>query len=613
MRQTMSRIIPLVTIILLTLFMGCKENVKIETLVPKNGVFYRNDTLFKIAAAELPYSRIPYEYWASRIELLKRMGVNTLSVRIPWMLHEQKEGIYNFEGSNDIRTLCRMAQEQRLLVWLHIGPATDEFMDMAGMPWWLLKDNDIDFTANNKNLMIKVGSFYRALGSQLSDMQLSNGGPIALIQVGEPVGVFPNDKKTLLQLQDSAVAAGFSNSIFTVASSGKHVQEVNVPKSVIAVNVETQEHAMSNFTSVKKIQSSMPILCYDIDRRCMDIWGAKEPVREWHKIYMRMYEVFSSVGSVNISSVCGGTSFGHIAGAIETGNRYYPYSTSFMSDAIINECGFVNKHYSTFGKAIRHFVADDNFTQEGLSGVAMFSLPDTEVCDVAPLFDNISSYETSTHPLTMERCNVGYGAVLYESILPQLQDGDRLLVKGVHDNAQVFLNGKPVVAINRNDNNEFVLLSSANSYATLHILVDAMGRVGNILGYKDYKGLTDVVELYRTNGMVDTLTNWKNYPLPAEYNVVNNKKFERVKGATVPGYYKTFISKPGEGDFYLDMHSWSRGEAWINGHSLGRFCNNGTKRTLYVPGCWLHDGDNELLIVDWVGPVSPVVAGRKGK
>ncbi|MBR3883148.1 MAG: beta-galactosidase [Bacteroidaceae bacterium] len=611
MKKIMSRFVLLVTIILLTLLAGCKENVKIETLVARNGVFYRNDTLFKIASAELSYPRVPREYWASRMQLLKRMGINTLSVRVPWMLHETKEGCFDFEGNRDVREFCRMAQEHGFLVWLHVGPAVDEFMDMGGLPWWLLKDKNIGFTAKNKLFMEKVGTYFRALGEQLSDMQLSKGGPIALIQISEPNGLLSSDKKTLLQLQDSVVAAGFSSSIFTVATDAKHVKDVIIPRAIVAIGIDAQKHAMSNFTSLKKIQNTMPVLCYDVNRSCTDIWGADEPLREWHKIYMRMYEVFSSVGSINISSICGGSSFGHIAGATKDDNEYLPYSTTYFGDAIIDEHGLLDDQYFTFGKALNYFVSDDNFVKEGLHSTSLLSFPETEVCDFAPLLQDISSFATSVHPMTMEQCNIGYGAIMYETTLPLLNEGDRLFVKGVHDNAQLFVDGKPIASVARGNSGCYIPFSSEYSNGKLQILVDAMGRVGDIPGYKDYKGLTDVVQMHCANGRVDTLTNWKNYPLPAEYDAIKEKKFENSRGTNLPGYYKTIINCDSEGDTYLNLSSWTRGEAWINGHSLGRFWNKGPVRTLYVPGCWLQAGDNELIIVDWVGPSEPKVSGIK--
>ena len=47
----------------------------------------------------------------------------------------------------------------------------------------------------------------------------------------------------------------------------------------------------------------------------------------------------------------------------------------------------------------------------------------------------------------------------------------------------------------------------------------------------------------------------------------------------------------------------------MNGHCLGRFWDIGPTQTAYAPGCWLRAGANEVVILDYVGPRDPVVAG----
>ena len=57
------------------------------------------------------------------------------------------------------------------------------------------------------------------------------------------------------------------------------------------------------------------------------------------------------------------------------------------------------------------------------------------------------------------------------------------------------------------------------------------------------------------------------------------------------------------------MGAWGKGEVWLNGKSLGCYWHCGPQYTLYVPGCWLKEGDNELVILDLIGPTEAVVKG----
>lgn len=63
------------------------------------------------------------------------------------------------------------------------------------------------------------------------------------------------------------------------------------------------------------------------------------------------------------------------------------------------------------------------------------------------------------------------------------------------------------------------------------------------------------------------------------------------------------------GDTYLDLSSWGKGLVWVNGKCLGRFWQIGPQQTLYLPGCWLKKGENEIIVMDILGPSEPVMAG----
>ena len=48
---------------------------------------------------------------------------------------------------------------------------------------------------------------------------------------------------------------------------------------------------------------------------------------------------------------------------------------------------------------------------------------------------------------------------------------------------------------------------------------------------------------------------------------------------------------------------------WVNGHALGRFWEIGPQQTLFLPGCWLRKGENEIIVLDLKGPSSLAVRG----
>jgi beta-galactosidase len=46
------------------------------------------------------------------------------------------------------------------------------------------------------------------------------------------------------------------------------------------------------------------------------------------------------------------------------------------------------------------------------------------------------------------------------------------------------------------------------------------------------------------------------------------------------------------------MRSWGKGIVFVNGHNLGRYWRIGPQQTLYLPGCWLRQGHNEVLVLE---------------
>ena len=59
------------------------------------------------------------------------------------------------------------------------------------------------------------------------------------------------------------------------------------------------------------------------------------------------------------------------------------------------------------------------------------------------------------------------------------------------------------------------------------------------------------------------------------------------------------------------MEQFGKGLVYVNGHAIGRFWSIGPQQTLYVPGCWLKKGKNEVIVLDVVGPKQPTILGQK--
>ena len=135
-----------------------------------------------------------------------------------------------------------------------------------------------------------------------------------------------------------------------------------------------------------------------------------------------------------------------------------------------------------------------------------------------------------------------------------------------------------------------------------------MGRVNFGPEMADRKGLIAPVKL---GGEI--LKGWEIFNLPLDDKMLAGLKFQignrHSESAMRPAFWRGTFNLEKAGDTFLDLRSWGKGDLWVNGHCLGRFWNIGPTQTAYAPGCWLHAGENEVVILDLLGPEKPEIAG----
>ena len=165
---------------------------------------------FVIKAAEMHYMRIPRPYWEHRIQMAKALGMNAVCIYIFWNQHEQQEGVYDFEtDERNVAEFVRLCQKNDMWVIVRPGPYVCAEWEMGGLPWWLLKHDDMKLRSLDKNFMTAVGRFERALAKQLEPFRLENGGNILMVQVENEYGSYAKDKPYVSAVRDSLRAAGW--------------------------------------------------------------------------------------------------------------------------------------------------------------------------------------------------------------------------------------------------------------------------------------------------------------------------------------------------------------------------------------------------------------------
>uniref|UniRef100_A0A8C6KUB1 Beta-galactosidase n=1 Tax=Nothobranchius furzeri TaxID=105023 RepID=A0A8C6KUB1_NOTFU len=197
----------------------------------------------------------------------------------------------------------------------------------------------------------------------------------------------------------------------------------------------------------------------------------------------------------------------------------------------------------------------------------------------APLSEPLKSEK----PLNMENLPVNnnngqsYGYTLYETTIT----GGGLLnsKNNIKDRALTFL-AAHVSCI-------FVL----KGRRTLSFLVENCGRVnyGKTLD-EQRKGLVGDIEL---NAHV--LRGFTIHSLEMKPSFTSGHWASVPQRPSFPAFFlaRLYVNSSPK-DTFIKLPGWSKGVVFLNGKNLGRYWSVGPQQTLYVPGPWLHRGDNQV-------------------
>ena len=195
----------------------------------------------------------------------------------------------------------------------------------------------------------------------------------------------------------------------------------------------------------------------------------------------------------------------------------------------------------------------------------------------------------------------------------------------------MFIEGKYIGKIDRVKNEKSIILPAVTSGQKLTILIEAMGRINFGRAIKDFKGITKSVTLTAEadgHELTYDLKHWRIATIPCDYKTATKAlssaqphsssasaqphwlplRSPNVVSSLKKGYYRANFTLKKVGDTFINMEAFGKGMVYVNGHALGRFWNIGPQQTLYVPGCWLKKGKNEVVVLDIVGPKGDPVA-----
>ncbi len=598
--------------ILLALFFAIPILIQAGDFTVGDKTFLLNGNPFIVKAAEVHYPRIPRPYWEHRIQLCKAMGMNTLCIYVFWNIHEQREGQFDFSDNLDVAEFCRLAQKHGMYVIVRPGPYACAEWEMGGLPWWLLKKKDIRLREQDPYFMQRAKLFEKKVGEQLSPLTIQKGGPIIMVQVENEYGSYGESKPYIAEIRDCLRDIYGDKMTLFQCDWASNFEKNGLEDLLWTMNFGTGANIDQQFARLKELRPNGPLMCSEFWSGWFDKWGARHETRPAKDMVEGLDEMLSKNISFSLYMAHGGTSFGHWAGANSPG--FAPDVTSYDYDAPINEYG------GTTDKFFQLRTMMQKYSKTSLPAIPkaparLINIEPFQLNEFSDILLGADSLVMDSPLMTMEDLDQGWGSMLYATILPEITTESVLTLIDGHDYAQVFIDSNYIGKIDRVRHENSLRLPAVKKGQELRILIEAMGRINFGRAIKDYKGITEKVMItseQEGHELSWNLKRWNILTIPDDYQTalkafsINTESSQKLGR----GYYRGSFKLKRVGDTFLNMSSFGKGQVYVNGHPIGRFWNIGPQQTLYVPGCWLKKGVNEVVVLDVVGPKAPSLFGQ---
>ena len=533
----------------------------------------------KIHCGEIHYARIPRAYWEHRLKMLKAMGCNAVGCYMFWNFHERKRGEYNWEARADAAEFCRMAQREGLWVVLRPGPYACAEWEGGGAPWWLL-DEPISMRSSDSRWLEPAKKWIAEVGRVLAPLQVTKGGPILMVQVENEYGLHGSDVEYIRALREATIAAGFEVPLYA-CNPPRVVKNGFLPELFQAANFGADPE--NRFALIREVQPKGPMMCSEYYPAWFDTWGARHnPPKSDREFFGPIDWMLDHGASFSLYMAHGGTSFGGWTGCR---NPFVPNVTSYDYAAPIDEQGRANPSFFKLRERLAKHLNPGETLGEIPDAVPVKAYGEVALKRVAEIDELVEREVKIERPQYMETLGQGFGLVSYETVIgPEVAGA--LMVDAIHDFGYVTVDGKPVGILDRRHRGVRPEIKPATDGKprTLKILVEAMGRINSSQGMEDRKGLNGRVTLGGKE-----LTGWTAKMIPIDPD----------RGGK--GNYRGEFEISETADTFVDMRGFDKGYLFVNDHNLGRYWKIGPQQTLYLPGCWLKQGKNEIRVLELCG------------
>lgn len=575
---------------------------------PQDGIFVLNGKPFQLRGGEIHPQRIPREYWDHRIKMCKAMGLNTIAFYTMWNDFEQADGSFDFKtGNRDIAAFLRLCQDNDMWVLFRPGPYVCGEWDFGGLPAYLLKEKDAKIrTIHDKEFMKAQERYLKAIAKVVKPFRAQNGGPIIMTQLENEHGSWPRkDPEYLRWLKNFWTKQGFTPLYMSDGAGDHFLRGMIYPDKDVCIGLDPGQNDNA-WRVANKYNPGVPVFSSETYPGWLRRWGEGNwnPTNlsgsiKWYMETGRSFSVFP---------VHGGTNFGFTAGANNdprTGGDYHTDLTSYDYGSPINEQGNPTKEYHQYRAIIEAALKGKEKLPPIPKPIPSMEIKPFNLKFFANLRDNLEPLKNGgkfKDAPYFEAFDQNQGLAFYRTQVPAGAAG-KLDFDGIHDWAQIYLDGKLIATVDRRMKKQPVAVPAREKAAELEIMVEGMGHIN--YGGKMESDRKGIVGEVRLDGKA--LKNWTVIPKTlSERSVVNAQKSSAQDKSVRGGHFRGTFNLSKVADTFLDMSQWGKGVLYVNGHNLGRYWSQtaegkpvGPQLRLFCPAPFLKRGKNVVDVVEF--------------
>ncbi len=153
-----------------------------HTISFTNYAMLRDSRAFFGISGEMHYCRVSPDQWEDAILKMKAGGINIVSTYVFWIVHEEEEGVFRFDGCRNLRRFLEICEKHGMLVIMRMGPFCHGEFRNGGLPDWLY-GKPFDVREDNPGFLAATRRFFRAVHQQMNGHYFAQGGCVIAAQI----------------------------------------------------------------------------------------------------------------------------------------------------------------------------------------------------------------------------------------------------------------------------------------------------------------------------------------------------------------------------------------------------------------------------------------------